>query len=159
MKRKRGFVVDYVSGTLAAEKFFYASVAFFASAIAPYSTIIWSLFMFIVIDFITGVWAAKRMNCEIQSKKVKDTIWKFGFSLICIYCASRIDLHIGASGTLSVANGFCVLIIGNEFYSVLENMYKITGQRIYYILTQFTLGKIKDTTGQDLTKGKENEEN
>lgn len=143
-----------ITSWITSEKAGYALLAFFTSILAPYSAMIWSLFLFIILDFVTGIWAAKTNSEMLESRKVKKTVYKFGFGLICLYCAARMDMHLGISGTLSLANGFCVLIIGNEFYSILENMYRITGHRTYYILTQFTRSKIKDTIGQDIKEGK-----
>lgn len=42
------------------------------------------------------------------------------------------------------------LICGIELYSILENCYRITGNRVFKILTQFTLKKIEKETGVNL---------
>ena len=44
---------------------------------------------------------------------------------------------------------FAAIIVGVEFYSVLENFYKATGSRVFYLLTQWTNRKLKDMTGEE----------
>lgn len=140
--------------SMSVEKAGYMAVAAVVSLFAPQKAMIMSLFMFIMLDLVLGVWAAKKRGELIESRKLKITVQKFGFGLICLFCAARLDMHLGLSGTASFANAFCLLIVGREFFSVLENMYSITGLPIYYILTQWTKLKIKDMTGQDIKEEK-----
>ena len=144
---------DYFVNLFEAEKLPYAAALWFLSIVAPYETMIWSILFFIVFDMITGILAAKKLGKVLESRKLRNTVRKFGFSILCVYAASRIDMHMGLSGLLSLANGFCILIIGNEFYSTLENMAIINPEnRIWHILTQFTLKKIQGATGEDISK-------
>lgn len=144
---------DYFMNLFTTEKLPYAFVAWGISAIAPYETIIWSIVYFIILDMIVGVWAAKKMGIPLQSRRLRDTIKKFGFSILCIFAASRLDIHLGLTGLLSLSNLFCVLIIGNEFYSILEKLAIINPEnRVWHMLTQVTVKKIQSVTDVDLGK-------
>lgn len=48
----------------------------------------------------------------------------------------------------------CTLICGIELYSIFENCYRITGNEVFRVLTQFTVLKIKEKTGVNIDENK-----
>lgn len=80
--------------------------------------------MFMIFDIITGFVAACKMHC-VDSKKMKDGLFhKCGFLLaiafgcLCEYASMYIDLGF----TIPVSIAICVMIIGIEVVSNLENI-------------------------------------
>lgn len=107
----------------------------------------------VIADFVTGCWAARRKGEKWTSNKFRNSISKCGAYMFVIICAGIFE------GTLpsyidqtELTRLFAAFIVGVEFYSVLENFYKATGNRVFYLLTQITNKKLKDL-GVDETKG------
>lgn len=104
----------------------------------------------VLADFITGCWAS-RVRGEIwSSARFRESIYKCGSYMFVIICA-RIFESVLPSWTeqAEIARLFSGAIVGIEFYSVLENFYKMTGNRVFYVLTQITNRKLKDITGEE----------
>lgn len=51
---------------------------------------------------------------------------------------------------LGLARICATIICGIELYSILENCYRLTGNQVFKVLTQFTVKKIEDETGVNL---------
>lgn len=85
-------------------------------------TVLLALFMLILIDFITGVWASKMTNEKIVSAKIFRTAWKFALYFIVVsaghFTEVVIDYDLFIDETIM---GFLAL---TEMYSILENMNK-----------------------------------
>lgn len=113
----------------------------------------------VIADFITGCWAARKRGEMWKSSKFRDSIYKCGSYMFVIIC-SRVLEGVLPSWTESaeLARLFAGAIVGIEFYSVLENFYKATGNRVFYVLTQITSKKLKDITGEELKGEKKNEQ-
>lgn len=120
-------------------------IAFFE----PIGALLLWLFVFVMIDMITGMIASSCEGKIITSKKWGKTIVKiFMYSTtISLLHGIDVDMLIFPIGLAKVCS---TLICGIELYSILENFYRITGNSVFRILTQFTLKKIEDQTGVEI---------
>ena len=108
---------------------------------------------FVAADFVTGCWAARKRGEMWTSDKFRNSISKSGAYMFVIVCARIFEGMLPSyTNQAEIARLFAGLIVGIEFYSVLENFYKITGNRVFYVLTQVTSKKLKDMAGTE-TKG------
>ena len=123
-----------------------AGVSFFA----PIGWWLAACAFFVISDFITGCWAARRKGEMWTSNKFRNSISKCGAYMFVIICAKIFENILPAYlEQTEVTRLFAAIIVGVEFYSVLENFYKATGSRVFYLLTQWTNKKLKDMTGEE----------
>lgn len=108
--------------------------------------LLWFL-IFIMVDFITGVYASLIEGQQITSNKMQKTVIKFITYSTAIFLLHGIDVYLISFTKLYLARIGATLICGIELYSVFENMYRATGNQVFKILTQFTLKKIEEQTG------------
>lgn len=104
-------------------------------------------FIFIACDFITGISASIKERQVITSNKLSRTIKKMLMYCMVIVLVHAIDKDMLVFVDLSLARICATIICGIELYSILENCYRLTGNKVFKILTQFTLKKIEDNTG------------
>lgn len=124
-----------------------------AAALSFFAPIGWWLVacaFFVLADFVTGCWAARRKGEMWTSNKFRNSINKCGAYMFVIICARIFEGMLPAYLEITeVTKLFAAIIVGVEFYSVLENFYKATGSRVFYLLTQWTNRKLKDMTGEE----------
>lgn len=129
---------------------FYAVWSAGCAFLAPMGWWLGACAFMVVADFVTGCWAARKNGEMWSSNKFRNSISKCGAYLFVIICArvfeSMLPVYVEQA---EIARLFSAFIVGVEFYSVLENFYKATGNRVFYLLTQITSKKLKDFTGQD----------
>lgn len=113
--------------------------------------VLWML-IFIVSDMITGIHASLAEGGHIQSCKLQKTVHKFVLYTMTIILLEGLDKYLFDLMDLHLANIGATIICGIELYSILENCYRVTGNVVFKILTQFTLKKIGDETGVELDK-------
>ena len=113
--------------------------------------ILWML-IFIISDMITGIHASLTEGGHIQSCKLQKTVHKFILYILTIILLEGLDKYLFDLMDLHLANIGATIICGIELYSILENCYRVTGNVVFRILTQFTLKKIGDETGVELDK-------
>ena len=111
--------------------------------------ILWML-IFILSDMITGIHASLREGQRIQSCKLQKTVHKFLLYTMTIILLEGLDKYLFDLMDLHLANIGATIICGIELYSILENCYRVTGNVVFKVLTQFTLNKIKDNTGVEI---------
>lgn len=114
--------------------------------------ILWFL-IFVCCDAITGISAAIKERQIITSNKLQKTIIKLMMYSMTIILLHSIDSFMIIRIDIGLARICAAVICGIELYSILENCYRITGNRIFKILTQFTLKKIEDNTGVKIKEG------
>lgn len=118
---------------------FFASVGWWLAACA----------FFVFADFVTGCWAARKRGEMWSSTKFRNSINKCGAYMFIIICARIFESVLPSFiEPAEITRLFAAFIVGVEFYSVLENFYKATGMRVFYILTQITNKKLKEYTGE-----------
>ena len=108
--------------------------------------LLWFL-IFIAVDFVTGIYASLVEGKLITSNKMQKTVIKFVMYATAIFLLHGIDAYMITFTKLYLARIGCTLICGIELYSIFENCYRITGNPVFKILTQFTLKKIEENTG------------
>lgn len=137
----------------------YASWGALVSFTQDINTAVLGLIFCIGIDTLTGFIAAPYRGQVRKSAKLKAVVGK-----IITYFTAIILVHVleklifpdyGTAMHLQLARCMCTAFAGLEIYSILENCYSITGLRIFKIMTQFTLNKVKQATEIDITEGVE----
>ena len=103
---------------------------------------------------VSGIWAAKKRGEKLESKKLRASINKMTWYFMFIILAQGLDVKVIPFIDLHLASMVSAIICGVELYSVLENAYSITGNRVFYMLTQFTVKKIKEVTDCDISETK-----
>lgn len=115
--------------------------------------VLWML-IFIISDMITGIHASLTEGGYIQSCKLQKTVHKFILYAMTIILLEGLDKYLFDLVELHLANIGATIICGIEMYSIFENCYRITGNQVFKVLTQFTLKKIKDETGIQIDDAK-----
>lgn len=105
------------------------------------------LLIFIMVDFVSGIYASLVEGKIITSYKMQKTVIKFIMYSTSIFLLRGIDVYMLPFVDLYLARIGCTLICGIELYSIFENCYRITGNNVFKVLTQFTLRKIEENTG------------
>jgi len=108
--------------------------------------ILW-FFIFVACDFVTGISASIKERKIITSNKLSRTIKKLLMYCMVIVLVHAIDKDMLVVVDLGLAKICATIICGIELYSILENCYRITGNKVFKVLTQFTLKKIENETG------------
>lgn len=111
-------------------------------------------FIFVGVDMITGISASVKERQIIESNKLRKTIYKLFMYCTVIVLVHAIDKEMISMIDLNLAKICSAIICGIELYSILENCYRITGNTVFKILTQFTLKRIEDETGVNLKEKK-----
>lgn len=142
-------IAEHINGGNVLYAVWSACVAF----LAPVSWWLCACGFMVLADFITGCWASRIRGEMWSSIRFRDSIYKCGSYMFVIICARVFESVLPSwMESAELARLFAGAIAGIEFYSVLENFYKMTGNRVFYVLTQITNKKLKDMTGEE-TKG------
>lgn len=129
------------------EKITYGITGAFVGFIAPLPLLVFWLFMFVITDMITGMLAAKSRGETLSSKKMKKTISKMTCYMVVVLLARAINVHVLPFVEMYacyIASGIICFV---ELFSILENMYTVTGNQVFRLLTQWSKQKMKETTG------------
>lgn len=124
-----------------------------ASAIAffePITAVLVWVFIFVLADMISGMYASLKEGKHLESRKMQKTVIKTIMYSSCIILLHGIDTYMVTIMDCGFAKTGSAIICGIELYSIFENFYRATGNKVFKILTTFTLNKIKDKTGVDL---------
>lgn len=93
--------------------------------IAPLNGVLTTMVLLIVVDFITGAYAALKLKAPIKSKRIGHTISKFFIYNLVIISAYFLEKHIvNEVPFLKIIAGFIAI---TEIKSILENYNKIYG--------------------------------
>lgn len=111
-------------------------------------------FIFIACDFVTGISASIKENIPITSNKMSRTIKKLLMYCMVIVLVHAIDKDMLVIVDLGLAKISATIICGIELFSILENCYRLTGNKVFKVLTQFTVKKIREETGVDIDNDK-----
>lgn len=104
-------------------------------------------FIFVLCDMITGISASIKERQIITSNNLQKTIRKLSMYSMCIVLVHSIDCYMITVVDLGLAKICSTIICGIELYSILENCYRITGNRVFKLLTQFVLKKVENEAG------------
>lgn len=114
--------------------------------------VLWML-IFIISDMITGIHASLTEGNPIQSCKMQKTVHKFLLYSMTIVLLEGLDRYLFDLMDLHLANIGATIICGIELWSIMENCYRITGNRVFKILISFTLKKVEENTGIEIKEG------
>lgn len=123
-----------------------ATVAYFA----PIKGLLIVTFVFVGIDFVTGVWAsyvvAKRDGTEwaFSSEKAWNTVTKLVFIIIGIVLAWVLSEEVMKDWDIGLHRIFAGFACGVEFYSYIENAAKISNHPIFRWVRRHMIKKVKD---------------
>lgn len=117
------------------------------SFLEPIGVLFLWLLIFIMVDFISGIYASLVEGKYITSHGMQKTVIKFVMYATSLFLLHGIDAYMITFTKLYLARIGCTLICGIELYSIFENCFRITGNVVFKILTQFTLKKIEENTG------------
>lgn len=81
-----------------------------------------ALFMLMVFDFITGVWASNQAGESIKSAKIFRTAWKFVLYFMAVSAGYFTELVIGTD--LFIAKTIMIFLAVTELISIFENIEK-----------------------------------
>lgn len=121
-----------------------------ASFFEPVGVILLWMLIFVLVDMISGMYASLKEGTHLESRRMQKTVIKAIMYSTCIILLHGLDSEIITFMDCGLAKFGATIICGIELYSVLENFYRATGNKVFKILTTFTLNKIKDNTGIDL---------
>lgn len=132
------------------DKFWAYCITGTLAFLEPLGVLMLWFFIFVAVDMITGISASIKERRIIESNKLRKTIYKLFMYCTVIVLVHGIDVEMISMIDLNLAKISSAIICGIELYSILENCYRITGNRVFKVLTQFTLKKIEDNTGINL---------
>ena len=136
---------------------FGSAVAFFT----PIHPLIILVFIFVGIDFITGVLAShkrarrERRKWAFSSERARSTVWKTVFYVAGVMLVWSIEKYVLTFVTLHLAKVFAGFVLGVELFSFLENAADISDHPAFRWLRKFTAKELKDKTGIDIEAAKE----
>lgn len=148
--------------TWTSQKIVYAVFGAFLSFTADVHNAMIGLLICILVDTLTGFWAAPYRGQIRESAKlsgfVKKIISYFSAGLLVLVAEKMIfPSYMSDMELTKLVFMSCALL---EIYSCFENLGDITGLRIFKIITQFSVKKIGEKVGLDiseLSKGKKRE--
>lgn len=103
-------------------KFLFFLSIYFAPVVASMI----SIGIFVAVDFLTGLWVAKRNNLPITSKKMRDTVGKSLAYMVALIVAHIFELQFLAQA-IPMMKIMALFIASAEIKSIYENLGVITG--------------------------------
>lgn len=147
--------------TWSTNNFLYAFWGGLMSFLTDINTALLGLLICLLVDTITGFWAAPYRG----KKRTSNGLSRFVTKLIT-YITAVIIMHVlevlvfpdyAVTMKIQLARIICTAICGLEIYSTLENLYDITKLDVFKYLTQLSSKKIQEATGVEINKEKNND--
>lgn len=113
-------------------------ISFFEPLVA---ILLW-MFIFVIADMLSGMYASLKEGNHLESRKMQKTVSKVIMYSTCVILLHAIDVYMLTVIDCGLAKGGSTIICGIELYSMLENFYRATGNKVFKMLTTFTLNKI-----------------
>ena len=115
--------------------------------LSPLNGVLTTMMFLIIVDFITGAYAAIKLQTPIKSGKIANTISKFFIYNLVIISAYFLEKHIvNEVPFLKIIAGFIAI---TEIKSILENYNKIYGVNPFKaLLNLLKQSGLKDTINQ-----------
>lgn len=117
---------------------FFISIYF-----APVLASMISIGVFVGVDFLTGIWVAKRNNQPITSKKMRDSIGKSGSYMLAILVAHIFEIQFMPA--VPVMKIISLFIASAELKSIYENLGKISGLDFWTQIKSYLSQNKKDS--------------
>ena len=125
-------------------------IASIAAFFEPVGVVLLWMLIFVLVDMMSGIYATWMSGGHIESNKLRKTIGKVVMYSTCVVLLHGMDTYMVTFTDCGLAKIGSTIICGIELYSVLENFYSATGNKVFKVLTTFTLNKIKEKTGVNL---------
>ena len=146
-KFKMNHLTTFFNGlwTFASKYFIY-----FLVFLTPIHPLLYTIYILLMFDLITGITKALRIKDPITSKRLRDSVIKFVFYSIAVYIAFQVDITLFSAAALylsKLVGGYIILI---EFQSNIENISTITGIDLWMMIKDkvmvFFDSKLKDAS-------------
>lgn len=130
-------------------RYFSAVALSIVALFAPISPLITCVVLFIAVDFVTGVWASRRMAQKagkawfFESEEAWRTLYKLGFTLIAISMAWLIECLMIDFMELKITQLFAGFVCGVELWSFLENASQISDAPAFEWMRKYVHRRIK----------------
>lgn len=114
-----------------------AVIAYFA----PLGGVFWLIFLIILADFFTGIWASHIKKVPRSSRRFRKSVEKMFCYFGAIYLFWEFEQNVGLEEyicTYKMIAGFIFLV---EIISILENMAVITGNHVFLKIIRFVRGR------------------
>ncbi len=128
-----------------------------ASIFAPINPLIICVFLFISVDFLTGVWASKKVAKRdgkvwfFSSHRAWKTLYKLGFTIIAISMAWIVESYVIDFVDIKLAKLFAGFVCGVELWSFLENATMISDAPYFLWMRQYLHRRIEqESNGLDI---------
>lgn len=125
-------------------------IASIAAFFEPVGVVLLWMLIFVLADMMSGMYASLREGKHLESHKMQKTIAKVVMYSSCVILLHGLDTYMMTFMECGLAKIGATIICGIELYSIFENFYKATGNKVFKVLTTFTLNKIKEKTGVNL---------
>ena len=155
VRAKKMYKVTWTSG-----KVVYAFIGVIASFFANIGTALLGLLICILMDTVTGFWAAPYRGQKRQSHCLSRFVTKLITYFIAVILMHVLEMLVfpdyAVTLKIQLARVICTAICLLEIYSTLENLYDITGLQIFKYITQLSSSKVKEAVGVEITKEEQN---
>ena len=130
-------------------------LTFILSYFAPIATIIHVMLIFILIDCLSAIWAAKKNNIPIESRKMRKTVIKMFWYISAVIMAHMMEVtfNLQFAHLAQIIGGFVCMV---EIKSVFENITKITNEPVFMKIYKLFEKKATDSIALN---NKENDRN
>ena len=108
--------------------------------LAPVKPIIFAIGFLVIVDLITGIWAAHKRNERIASNGIRRTITKTLAYMAAIICSHVMNIYFlqGIIDPVKVVSG---LIAVTEFQSLMENLSSILQKDLWKVILEKLQGQ------------------
>lgn len=137
-------ICNFLSGGIAIFVSYFAPLKLY---LQPIENIIYIMVLTILIDFLFGLIASLKEGRGIKSRRMWRTGYKLLFSVVLVSLMYSIDKEMNM---IELHKVIAWLFTGFEFWSILENLARISNMKIFKLLQKVMSDKIEDITGIDL---------
>ncbi|MFI3248130.1 MAG: phage holin family protein [Rikenellaceae bacterium] len=116
---------------------------------SPITPLVICVVIFIAIDFVTGVWASRRVALKegkswyFESEEAWRTLYKLGFSLMAIMMAWLLESYVIDFVDIKLARLFAGFVCGVEMWSFLENASQISDAPYFEWMRKYVHRRVK----------------
>ncbi len=96
--------------------------------LAPIHQTMAAVFVFVIADFVTGLWASLKRGEKFQSRRLRETLGKAIAYQLALVVSLVFEPFAGGVPVVKVVSGF---IAWTEFQSFVENISSITGKDLW----------------------------
>ena len=142
-------------------KFLYAFWGALVSFFTDINTALVGLLICLLMDTVTGFWAAPYRGQKRHSHCLSRFVTKLITYLMAVILMHVLEMLVfpdyAVMMKIQLARVICTAICLLEIYSTLENLYDITGLEVFKYITQLSSKKVKEAVGVEINKEKNND--